>query len=262
MTVATHATNGTELANETITVTPVSAPTVEFHDQVQELDTHDEVHTLTVDTVAANQQYYVDVHTPDDDLNKTRTFSSGTARTELELVLDPTITSTQNVTVAVHATDGTELAAETATITTVELDVSNQTREVDKHDEVHTISVDAVGAGTDYYVDVHGTNGDLSETTTFNAGTRRTDLALDLSPTLTTDRTVTAAIHAADGTELAAEQITVDVADQTTATPTETTTATPTATETESVTESDSPGFGVVAALVALVGTLLIARKT
>jgi PGF-CTERM protein len=275
VTVATHAANGTELANETITVTPVSAPTVEFDDQVREFDAHDEVHTITVDTAAANQRYYVDVHSEAGDRNTTRTFDAGTAQTDLELVLSPTIESTQNVTVAVHAANGTELAAETATVTTVELDVGNQTGE---SSEIGGITVDAAGAGTAYYVDVHSEGGDLNTTRTFDAGTRQTDLGLDLSPAVTSDRTVTVAVHAADGTELAAERVALDVseASNATATPTATNTSTEhetaasagngttASTEHETTgheTENGGPGFGAVVAVLALLTAGLLAAR-
>lgn len=117
VTVATHAANGTELEAQEITVEVVDAPTVEFADQIREADEHEEVHTITVDTVAANEEYYVDVHTEAGDRNKTATFEAGTAQTDLELSLEPPLTNTTNVTVAVHAANGTELAAQSATVT-------------------------------------------------------------------------------------------------------------------------------------------------
>jgi hypothetical protein len=258
VTVATHAANGTELEAQTIAVDVVDAPTVEFSDQTRELDEHDEVHTISVDTVAADQEYYVDVHSEYGDLNTTETFAAGTAQTDLELVLEPTLKNTTNVTVAVHATNGTELAAQTATVTTAGVTFSDQTRQVDEHDEVHTINVEQVTAGKPYYVDVHTDAGDLNKTRTFEAGTTIEDLELVLEPTLTETTNVTVAVHAEDGTELAAQTATVTVEGNEA-----TGTATDTATEgtasgdqagtEQSDTNGDGAGFGAIAALVAAV---------
>lgn len=254
VTVATHAANGTELEAQTITVDVVDAPTVEFSDQTRELDEHDEVHTISVDTVAADQEYYVDVHSEYGDLNTTETFAAGTAQTDLELVLEPTLKNTTNVTVAVHATNGTELAAQTATVTTAGVTFSDQTRQVDEHDEVHTINVEKVTAGKPYYVDVHTDEGDLNKTRTFDAGTTIEDLELVLEPTLTETTNVTVAVHAEDGTELAAQTATVTVAgNEATGTATEGTASGDQAGTEQTDTNGDGAGFGVIAALVAAV---------
>lgn len=258
VTVATHAANGTELEAQTISVDVVEAPTVEFDDQTRELDEHDEVHTISVDTVAADEEYYVDVHSEYGDLNTTRTFAAGTARTDLELAVEPTLKNTTNVTVAVHATNGTELAAQTATVTTAGVTFSDQTRQVDEHDEVHTISAEQVTAGKPYYVDVHTDAGDLNKTRTFEAGTTIEDLELDLEPTLTETTNVTVAVHAEDGTELAAQTATVTVeGNEATETAADTATegsASDDEAETEQGdTEDDGAGFGALAALVAVV---------
>ncbi|MFQ3319298.1 MAG: hypothetical protein ACI80F_001360, partial [Natronomonas sp.] len=211
VTVATHAANGTELEAQEIRVDVVEAPTVEFDDQTHALDEHDEVHTITVDTVAANQEYYVDVHSEDGNHNKTATFEAGTAQTDLNLNLDPTLKNETNVTVAVHAANGTELAATTATVTTADVTFTNQTQVLDEHDEVHTITVEEATAEVPFYVDFHAEQGDLNATDTFEADTTLENATLDLDPTLTETTEVTVAVHAEDGTELSASTATVTV---------------------------------------------------
>ncbi len=265
VTVATHAANGTELASKTISVNVVEAPMVSFSDQVHQLDQHDEVHHITVDTAAADEDYYVDVHTANGTINTTQTFEGGTAQTDLELTLDPTLTETTDVTAAVHAANGTELAAETATVATADVQFSNQTHELDEHGEIHHVDVEQVSAGVPYYVDVHTADGTINTTRTFEAGTTVETLELALSPTITSDTDVTVAVHTEDGTELAASTatVTVDEAGQmqteTTDSPTGDSTSTSTATD-ETPTDESVPGFGVVIAIVALVGAALLGR--
>jgi PGF-CTERM protein len=278
VTVATHAANGTELAAETISVDTTEAPTVSFSDQVHQLDDHDEIHHITVDTAAANEDYYVDVHTADGTINTTQTFNGGTAQTDLELTLNPTLTETTNVTAAVHATNGTELAAETATVATADVQFSEQSHELDEHGEVHQIDVEQATAGVPYYVDVHTANGTVNTTRTFEAGTTVEDLELTLSPTITSDTDVTVALHTEDGAEIAASTATVTVMSDSTATDetetdesgsdeTETDESGSDETETdesssdETATSESTPGFGVIIAVVALLGAALLGRQ-
>ena len=265
--VATHAANGTELASETISVSVVEAPTVSFSDQVHQLDQHDEVHSITVDTAAANEDYYVDVHTVNGTINTTQTFDGGTAQTDLELTLDPTLTETTNVTAAVHATNGTELAAQTATVATTDVQFSNQTHELDEHGEIHHITANEVSAGVPYYIDVHTNDGTINRTETFEAGTSMEAVELELSPTIASDTDVTVALHSEGGTEIAASTAMVSVtgAEQM---QTETMTPEPTPEPTEEpMKETDTPepegqpGFGAVIALVALLGAALLAAR-
>lgn len=270
VTVATHAANGTELANSTVTITVVEAPTVSFSDQVRALDRHGEVHAIEVDTVAANQGYYVDAHTANGTINTTGTFEGGTARTDLELTLDPTLKSTTNVTVAVHATNGTELAAQTATVTTAGVQFWNQTHELDEHGEVHSIDVAKVSAGKRYYVDAHTEEGTINTTGTFEAGTVLENLELELDPTLTEDTEVTVAVHDEDGTELAATTalVTVTGGGQTVTATSTTDVDGPSPTDSpveETATPEPSgetvPGFGILAVLVGLIGAMLIGHR-
>ncbi|MFC7185347.1 PGF-CTERM sorting domain-containing protein [Halorubrum yunnanense] len=284
VTVATHAANGTELASETIAVDTIEAPTVSFSDQVHQLDVHDEIHDITVDTAAANEDYYVDVHTADRTINTTQTFNGGTAQTDLELTLNPTLTETTNVTAAVHAANGTELAAETATVATADVQFSEQSHELDEHGEIHQIDVEQVAGDVPYYVDVHTANGTINTTRTFEAGTTVENLELTLSPTITSDTNVTVALHTEDGAEIAASTATVTVMSDNTATDETTdesgsdettdesgsdeTTDESGSDETtdesgsdETATSESTPGFGVIIAIVALLGAALLGRQ-
>lgn len=280
LTVATHAANGTELAAEEMHLDTVAAPSVSFPDQVHELDQHMEVHHITVDAVAANQPYYVDVHNSSDvTVNTTNTLSAGTALTDLQLELDPTLKSSEDLTVAVHAANGTELAAETARVTVADVVFESQTHTEDQHDEVHSIDLASATAGQEFYVDVHNTSGVTVNTTdTFAAGTELESLPLELSPTLKQTENLTVAVHAADGTELAAQTARVNVqeGDDSTTTTTEESsdeeTTAPGTTDADGSTATDDsdtagettsgsgPGFGVVLAIVGLVGALLLGR--
>ena len=290
--VAVHAENGTELAAETMFLDTVPAPTVQFAAQTHALDEHDEVHHITVDAVAANQPYYVDVHnTSGVTVNTTGTFDAGQAVTDLELELDPTLKSSENLTVAVHAENGTELAAETARVTTAHVEFAAQTHTEDEHDEVHEIDLAAASAGTEFYVDVHTANGTINTTETFAAGTRVGNLELELEPTLKRSKNVTVAVHATDGTELAAETARVTGEPNTdSSTETETggddsetetmdegssgdsttaaddadgedATSTDEGDETTGTTSGTGAGFGVVVALLGVVGALLLGRR-
>lgn len=276
--VATHAANGTELASETIFVDTVETPTVSFSDQVHQLDDHDEVHQITVDTAAAAEDYYVDVHTENGTINTTQTFDGGTAQTDLELTVDPTLTETTSVTAAVHAANGTELAAETATVATANVQFSEQDHELDEHGEIHQVTVEQANAGVPYYVDAHTANGTVNTTQTFAAGTTVEELELTLSPTITSDADVTVALHTEDGTEIAASTATVATTSSGTATDetmTDESSSNETATDegsssetatseddsSETTTSESTPGFGVVVAIVALLGAALLGRR-
>jgi len=286
--VAIHAENGTELAAERMFLNVVEAPSVTFDEQRHELDEHMEVHTITVESVAANQPYYVDVHNSSDvTVNTTNTIEAGAVQTDLELDLSPTLKSSENLPVAVHAENGTELAADTARVTVADVVFESQTHEEDQHDEVHTITLDSATAGQSFYVDVHNTSGvTVNTTNTVSAGTTLDDLDLVLSPTLKSGENLTVAVHAENGTELAAQtaRVTVEEAadettpstttdepttsDSTTGTSDQTVTATSSPTDTDSATATEAtdtasesgPGFGVVLAIVGLLGAVLLGR--
>lgn len=255
VTVATHNANGTELAAETVSVDVVEAPAISFSDQTHGLDEHDEVHTLDVEMATANEEYYVDIHTANGTINTTKTFEAGTAQTDLTVTLDPTLKSTTEVTAAVHATNGTELAAKTATVTTADIEFSNQTHDVDQHGEVHTINVTKASAGTSYYVDVHTADGTINTTRTFDAETTQRNLTLEIEPTITSDTEVTAAVHSSDGTEIAAESATVALSSDS-----EEMNESEEMSDSEGTTGSSTPGFGLLSAVVVLVGSVLVAR--
>lgn len=89
------------------------------HNQTQVADENGVVTTLTLDKATADEEFYVDVHGPDGDLNETATFE---ANTTLELALEPGVTDSEEVSVAIHATDGTELLAESVAIDVQETD--------------------------------------------------------------------------------------------------------------------------------------------
>lgn len=86
------------------------------HNQTQVADENGVVTTLTVDKATADEEFYVDVHGPDGDLNETATFEANTTLENLELALEPGVTDSEEVSVAIHATDGTELLAESVAI--------------------------------------------------------------------------------------------------------------------------------------------------
>lgn len=264
------------------------------HNQTKTLDEHDEVHTITVDKATAETEFYIDVHANNESINKTTTFEAGTVKEDLELELDPTITSDTTVTIATHAANGTELANETIMVSVVEAPVvsfTDQTHELDEHGEVHNITVDLVAANEDYYVDVHVGNKSINKTTTYDGGSAKTNLTLTLDPTLTSTQNVTVAVHATNGTELAAQTATVSVTDGsaqngtktlTVVSETESKTSKPESetSQTESVTsetgvddgtaignpteeptDGGGPGFGIATALLALVGATFLVRR-
>lgn len=72
------------------------------------------------------------------------------------------------------------------------------------------LTVEAVNANVDYYVDLQGETFDAPDTQIFSAGQAQTSLTVDLNHTLTQSQTVTATVRAASNdTELAAADATI-----------------------------------------------------
>jgi len=145
-------------------------------------------------------------------------------------------------------------------VTTADVQFSKQTHDLDKHGEIHTITVNKASAGKPYYIDVHTSQGTINKTQVFDADTTKESFQVVLDPTIESDTEVTVAVHAKDGTELAASTAMVKVTEGESRT---TTTAgdgsgSEITTTAEETTGGSGPGFGIAAALVALIGAAFV----
>ncbi|MCD2201007.1 surface glycoprotein [Halobacterium sp. KA-4] len=125
---ATAQANGTSIINATVagntgsttlTVTPEAAPTgsVTFNDQTVQNGTS----TVTVASVNASVDYYVDVHGSGIDSVDTQVFNASEEQTSLTVDLGQNLTANTTLTAAVHAaSDDAELATDSANITVSE----------------------------------------------------------------------------------------------------------------------------------------------
>lgn len=146
-------------------------------------------------------------------------------------------------------------------MTTADVQFSNQTHELDEHGEIHTITVNNASAGKPYYIDFHTSQGTLNKTQVFDAGTTKESFEVVLDQTIKSDTEVTAAVHAKDGTELAASTAMVEVTEgesQTTTTADENSGG---ETTTEETTDESGPGFGIVVAVIALIGAAFVGMR-
>ncbi|MFC7096693.1 DUF7282 domain-containing protein [Halobaculum marinum] len=177
------------------------------------------------------------------------------------------------------------LAAGTATAQTAN-DTANATADITFEDQVgvEEVTVDEVTLSEGGFLAVYNaSNGLVGHTEYLEAGTHE-NLTVEVSPALSRSQVVVAKAHLNEGDQTFNASVddsytdengqdvadTAYVADEeftrTTATDTATTTATDaaestTVADTESSTETSGPGFSAVAALVALVGAALLARR-
>lgn len=264
VTVAVHTKNGSEITAETMHIDVVDAPTVAFNDQTRAYDKHNEVHTIIIERVAADQPYYVDVHTANGTINTTRVFDAGTVQDDLTLTASPSIKHATNVTVAVHAKNGTELAAEAATVTTADVDFDGVAVESNAEGQITAIRVERATAEVPFYVDVHTANNEINTTREYDANTTLQNITLQLSTPVEPGTDVNVAVHAATGTEIAAQSASMIVTgasgDATSqlvrgSTTTDEPTSTPANTTPVDTSASTLPGFGAIVAVIAIVAS-------
>lgn len=210
--------SGVTLATETVRVRVLDSPGVAVSDQVRARTGAGAVYGITVDAATAPQSFYIDIRDSGTEYGRTQTFAANRTVEDIKLGLDVGLAVDTTLTVAVRNRSGATLAAETVNVTVANqtaLTAGNPTGLIDE-DAVDELRLAGATAPRDFYVDVHDASTEYNHTRIYQAGTELESVTLAIEPGISSDRNVTYAVHAADGTELLAREVAVNVVESAT----------------------------------------------